>query len=346
MASFITVHYLNNQTQPVLYFPATIRFYDSAIQLLGHRSLDRFWDNCCTTQDYIRRLSFWRKWEGQIPAQSIIPVLISILFISYGAAVAWKNSLFTGLMPLLMGTLYFLGNAAFRISGGRYILPVDWISMLYFSIGLAALSSHCTLIVMNRTLPSNFENNAFSRQLPIKKERKLVYSPGFYLVLGTLLLIGISLPLIEKVYPPRYTQNRSDSMRQNFFNSDLLDPNQRVEFERFLEGGGQILTGKALYPRLFPPETGEPGNKDYYPSKPYPYLSFLVIGPEWRPIRVPLEELDGDLPDGSDVLVLTCPDRKSNSLAAGIFVDNDLEHLFISDPLPGELICPLPEPMD
>ncbi|MFN2175968.1 MAG: ArnT family glycosyltransferase [Anaerolineales bacterium] len=346
IASFVTVHYLNNQTQPVLYLPATIRIYDSTIQFYGHRSLEKFWDDCCTTQSYIRRLPFWHKWEGQIPAQSIIPVLISILFISAGISAAWKYGWIAGILPVLMGFIYFLGNAAFRISGGRYILPVDWISILYFSIGLAAFSSRCTLVVLNKSLPTNFENEVYASQESPQKARKLVYSPGFYLSLVILVLIGISLPLMEKVYPPRYTRSMSENMSEMFINSDLLDDNLQENLNQFLEGGGQILTGRALYPRLFPPDTGEPGNKDYYPSKPYPYLSFMLIGPEWKPVRIPLEKLEVDFPDGSDVLVLTCPDWDSNSLAAGIYNDSlELEGIVVSDPLPQELICPLPEPI-
>jgi hypothetical protein len=138
----------------------------------------------------------------------------------------------------------------------------------------------------------------------------------------------------------------SENMSEMFINSDLLDDNLQENLNQFLEGGGQILTGRALYPRLFPPDTGEPGNKDYYPSKPYPYLSFMLIGPEWKPVRIPLEKLEVDFPDGSDVLVLTCPDWDSNSLAAGIYNDSlELEGIVVSDPLPQELICPLPEPI-
>jgi len=345
IASFVAVHYLNNQTQLVMYFPATIRIFDSAIQLSGHRSLEKFWDDCCTTQSYIRRLPFWHKWEGQIPAQSIIPILLSILVISYGINLVWKKSLVAGIMPLLMGIVYFLGNAAFRISGGRYIIPVDWISVLYFSVGLAALSSHCTLVILNKRLPPDFENIAFSSRETPQKGKKLLYSPGFYIAIILLVIIGVSLPLIEKVYTPRFTQARSENMSEIVLNSNLADQNQRDMFKRFLDGGGQILTGRALYPRLFPPATGEPSNKDYYPSKPYPYISFLVIGPEWKPVRIPLEKLDGDFPDGSDVLVLTCPEWESSSLAVGIFKDNNnLEYLLVSDPLPAYLYCPLPEP--
>jgi hypothetical protein len=53
---FITNHFLNSQVQSFLYLPATFRLPDSAVGFLGHKDPAKFWEQCCSAENYIRRL--------------------------------------------------------------------------------------------------------------------------------------------------------------------------------------------------------------------------------------------------------------------------------------------------
>ena len=71
VAGFIVTHYLNSQIQTISMFPNTFRTFDSLTAFTGHRSTVRLWEECCTTQNYIRRMPYWHKWNGVFPSQSI-----------------------------------------------------------------------------------------------------------------------------------------------------------------------------------------------------------------------------------------------------------------------------------
>ena len=140
LGRFFAAHFLNNQIQMVLLFPSTYRSIDSGIAFLGHSNTSRLWQDCCSLTGYTRRLPFWKGWDGQIPLQSILPILLTTILMAAGVNSTWKKHHMAGLVPALAALFYITFNAALRNSGGRYLLPVDWITLLYFSIGAITIS--------------------------------------------------------------------------------------------------------------------------------------------------------------------------------------------------------------
>ena len=61
---------------------------------------------------------------------------LNIFFITLGISVAWRQEKLVGLIPLAMFMFYDLSNGFARTSGGRYIVPIDWIVTIYFLIGV------------------------------------------------------------------------------------------------------------------------------------------------------------------------------------------------------------------
>ena len=53
-------------------------------------------------------------------------------------------------MPLLIHFTYSLSVVTARISGWRFIMPVDWIPQMYYSIGLIQLVLMLASVVWNR----------------------------------------------------------------------------------------------------------------------------------------------------------------------------------------------------
>jgi hypothetical protein len=83
---------------------------------------------------------FWRAdWNGNFTPSSFLFVALNIFFIMLGISVAWKQKRLAGLAPLAVFLIYNLSNALARTSGGRYIVPMDWIVPLYFMMGILFL---------------------------------------------------------------------------------------------------------------------------------------------------------------------------------------------------------------
>ncbi|MFN2152410.1 MAG: hypothetical protein ACK2T5_12480, partial [Anaerolineales bacterium] len=79
---------------------------------------------------------------------------------------------------------------------------------------------------------------------------------------------------------------------------------------------------------------------------PYPKVTFYLVGPLNQGIRLPQESAPATFPNGSDVVVIGCPDNKTME-ALGVVVygkDGNLIDVLIREPLPESSACPLPVP--
>ncbi len=343
VVSFVTAHYLNSQTQIFLTLPTSIRAMDSAISFFGHRSPEMLWYECCSLSGYIRRLPFWHQWNGYIPSQTIIPLVVNLFIIAIGIQEAWKKQKLIGLFPIIASAYYILVNAIFRNSGGRYILPVDWVGVLYYCIGLSRLFLWgVSLFSQNQTalkLESLLEQ---AETTPDNFQKDLLRNPKFYALSIALLLIG-SLPVVvERSIPPIYVDSLKNESLNALMESELLLASDRSTLNALLDDNGTILLGRALYPRFYRANRGEPDNDNPMEAKPFSRIGFYIAGPENRPIIMPLDEPPEYFPNTSTVMVFGCQGVEFQTLAVAIFDStNSPEAFLLRDPLPATLACPL-----
>lgn len=340
VASFIFSHYNNSQLQTLLIFPTSMRPLDSLAGFIGYQSFELLWENCCSMQNYTRRLPFWRRWDGIIPMQSSIPIILNALFLSWGFQVAWRKQKLTGLVPLAFAFTYLTMNAFFRNSGGRYILPVDWILVVYFCIGLADLSTQFMQKIFGFKMPVKFLFNNAKHEKP-PTPIAILRSPAFYsLSIGFLLLASL-IPLTEKAFSQRYTPDKQNELVYNLLQSELLLPDQGQAIETFLNHGGTITSGRALYPRFFREFLGEPGSTNPFGPRDYPRIGFYLAGPQYSPVILPTLTKPGLFPHASDVLVFRCSTEEVFGVAV---FDEDGKHqaTYLRSPLPLSLGCPFP----
>lgn len=347
VAGFITTHYLNSQIQPIIYFPTTIRTFDSLVGFLGHKSPQLLWEECCSSLNYTRRMPYWRKWGGIFPRQSLVPIIITSILIAFGISSGWKRNRYTSLLPLGMSIIYFGVNALFRNSGGRYILPVDWVGMLYFSLGLASISIVCLHKLSRIQVPDDFEY--FAQQLPqgeIPEKKSLLLSPVFYVSVIGLFLIGMVLPAVERLVPPHYNDIRINSLIEEYIESDLHNDEELEMIKNFLDQGGELSVGRAMYPRFFPAFQGEESHKRTFDPKPYSYLGFFLVGPVSRYGVLPLPDFQDELANAADVIVIGCPGEDGPLLSVAVFNQSgSVQSIHTRSPLPSDLTCPFPEPI-
>jgi hypothetical protein len=372
VARFVIGHYLNSQLQTVLILPGTFRGLDSFTSFLGHHSLERLWYECCSSLSYIRRLPYWHKWDGRFPAQSFIPILLNLLMVALGVQEAWKRQRWVGLLPLAFNVTYLVFNALFRNSGGRYILPVDWVGVLYFGIGLARATESLVAwlgLCLPRgtkgpaTLPDEVAVDAGVPVRAAPSTPRLLHSPRFYLIAVSIFLIGCLPPWVERAFPQRYTEEYQAAMLETLLNSQFLDDAQRTQLQAFLSDGGVILVGRAMYPINVPPYAADLVRFRLAPQ-PYPRAGFYLIGQYNSMMSIPIERsLFAQkrlryFPNAVDVLAIGCPPE--DLLLVGIFAPSSavprpsslvhspssvsLETVITRYPYPSVLSCPLPTP--
>lgn len=345
VVSFTLDHYANSQIQEVLLLPATVRSIDSAIGFLGHRSFAQFWDDCCGVRNYVRRLPFWHRWNGSLPLQSFLPVLANLALISIGLAVAWKKGRPIGLVPLGFSSAYLLINALVRNSGGRYILPVDWAGILYYTIGLTQLFVW-TLNYFEMPVSEHLtgETGDLSpARLPAQGKLWELKAVQFIALAVGIFLVGLLVPLAEKIVPPRYTEG---IMQARLTALQAIGPDQSSsplpKTAPFLESGGIIVQGRALYPRFYKADQGESGNWIAFLPRPYPRLSFYLVGPANLDVVMPATEQPEEFQHGTDALVFGCWSKDHvDALFVSLYSDAQSvpNHVLQRDP-PTDLTCP------
>jgi hypothetical protein len=350
IVNFILSHYMNSQIQMVLILPTSFRLIDSGIEFIGHKELPQFWEDCCSIIGYIRRLPFWFKWDGILPHQSIIPVVLNIFLLAFGISVSWHNYRLIGLLPAAIMVTHLLINAVVRNSGGRYILPVDWVSFLYFSIGLAHITLWGFKYFTNKE-PSRLVTVEISTDTKTLEERStpIAKSPQMKTILIVaigLLLVGFSLPFTERVISARYQNQLMPSQVISIIEQDAknIDTYDLESIKSILADNSVILQGRALYPRFHAANVGEPGEWRSFQPRPYSRVSFYLVGPQNHGVILPYNSAPDYFLHGSDVVVIGCyNDRYFDAL--GIITldpaDQSVDEVLVRTPLDG-LTCPLP----
>jgi 4-amino-4-deoxy-L-arabinose transferase-like glycosyltransferase len=344
VARFVSAHYLNSQMQIFLTLPTTFRPFDSLAAFMVHRSPERLWTECCSALNYIRRLPYWHKWYGDIPTQAVVLLAINLVLIALGIQQSWKRNRWTGLLPAVLVFFHLLVNALARNSGGRYILTVDWIGMLYFSFGLAGASVWAVNLFTKERLP--LEADPGHGSIPAESnipDTYILRSPQFYLLVILLLAIGSLAPVLEKTIPPRFTQQTQSQMMNLLLDSPDLSAEQRQGLLNLLKANIFVSVGRALYPRYYQAGQGEPGSPDPLEPKDYPRLGFYLVGKMAQPIILPLVNQPGAFRNGSDALVIGCQDGQAAVVALFESPDGPLKSVFFRSDGLTPLICINPD---
>jgi hypothetical protein len=336
---FITNHFVNSQVQSVLYLPATFRLPDSLVEFLGHRDPAKFWEQCCSAEGYIRRLPFWFKWNGHLPSQSLLLLVLNLFLISVGIVFSWNHVKFIALLPLSANLGYTFINALVRNSGGRYILPVDWISILYFSIGLGQLTIWIITYIRGSKIPQSVLGQIDSSDNDFKVS---LWRKTYLTTSAMIFLIACLLPISEKIISPRFSADQMQE-RQNQL-VQLLD----FSLDNFKNQGGRFLHGRALYPRFHNADQGEAGTRRTpFSPQPFSRLDFYMVGPYNGGIILPLESSPNLFPNGSDVLVIGCPGKQYFDALVVATYDptGKTVQIFSREPFPQNWSCPLQSPV-
>lgn len=331
-------HFSNSFIQVFLVLPSTFRPLDSLVSYAAHRDADQLWVECCSALAYVRRLPYWHKWDGKFPSQALVPLAFSIMLIALGIARSWNHRRWVGLLPAVLALVHITINALVRNSGGRYILPLDWVGLLYFSIGLAAV----TLWLIQALTGRSIAERLFLTPRPVLSEsrpRSPWRSPVFYAVAAALLLAGAAAPILESAVPARYTAARQEQMLAGLLSSSLLTCDDRAALQTVINQDGVVLAGSGLYPRFYRSGEGEPGTNNPFSSAPYRRVGFYLAGPISSAVVLPDQRQPDFFPNGADVLLIGCP--TGEPLVVAIFDQSFTPAAVLLQPgSPASIACP------
>jgi hypothetical protein len=293
-------------------------------------------------------------WLGQISGSMRIYITLNLLLLAIGIGTAWKRIGFVSLVPLMVFFFYNLANAFARTSGGRYIVPADWVVYFYFAIGIVEVVRICIVIL-------GFESVVIFREStdpkPSTSFAKFNLGKVGLIVLPFFLMVT-ALPVIELMSPgEKPMENKKALMQQldeiSFFASTGLS---RKEVNKFLrQPEALLISGYDFYPRYYSHLEGESvfsGKDTPYTARDYPRLVFTLLLPtNNRSVLFPTDESRLYFPDAAEVIVGGCQVGQSAILkpylnyisAAFVVIKGDPEMIYVRVP-EAPLTCPLREP--
>ncbi|MEO7839390.1 MAG: hypothetical protein ABIU06_08580 [Anaerolineales bacterium] len=282
---------------------------------------------------------YWQPdWDGYLTPSSLFFLILNVFFIALGISLAWHKLRLNGLTPLAVFIFYNISNALARTSGGRYLVPMDWIVSIYFLLGVFWL-----ITWFADAIGVKWDLFAIPNNHDIPQKINSLNFRGVIAILSALFGLGSLIPLSENFYPPRY-QNMD--VRQT-----LIDHKQEIakagistaDIDLFLKNSNaEILVGRILYPRYYPMDRGE-FLFDPFVTMGFPRTAFTLIGPQGeRGVILPGSSPD-HFPHAVDAIVLGCKEEKYLDALAVILLDES-GAIYTRAPK-SDLQCPLKQPV-
>lgn len=317
---FVSAHYFHNAIYSYIYLPQSFRIEN--------------------LRAYVASEPFWGAWQGELSSQSWILLFINMGLIALGFGTAWKKNRYIAIVPLLIGMGYNASVSVGRISGWRFILPADWITLVYFSIGLVQFS-YIVWYVVTRSMQDVSARN--ESQTVEKASASWVNATTIAVIF---LLIGSAVAYGNRLFSNRYLEKSSQQLMSEYLiaTESLGQPFTEDELSRFLQSENAVIVyGQAIYPYYLKSDSG-PVNHAWPAYKPRPYnrVVFYLVGSESSNVILPILSPKFDFTDGADVIVIGCANDNGDVEALSVLLTGESPSLFTREPMPA-LVCPFPE---
>ena len=281
IAHFVSVHFLNSEISGFRLFPLRDHL-DDPRELL--RSEEPFWELLDS---------------GDLTSYNLVFLGLGFFVWALGIAAAHQRSPHAGFIPLAAILLFNFSTAVGRYSAGRYLIPADWIMMLYFAAGLADLIS-----ILYRTCGGQISQAAD----PVRTR------PAYGQTILCMLLIAAAIPVCDRLIPQSFVPEDPAAVEAQV---GTLQTECPAEDRLYLHA-------IAIYPRWYAAGEGEPESaKQGYGVTDHGRLVFLTLAPgNFGTIELPLDEPPVFFPDGSEVRFNACLNGPT-SIAEKIIVEKD-----------------------
>jgi hypothetical protein len=290
-------YFIHNEILSVTYLPMDLKFKD--------------------LPTYMEDAQLWSNPKDSLPARTLPVFFFTLCVIAVGLGVSYRRAGWIGIAPLIFHFVYNFTVTLIFASGWRFILPVDWVSLLYFSIGLAQIS-----VALGSLFTRNDSSQpAFNFEYtPIARNKTVI-------TLVLLAMFGVSFPIFERSFPEQYLERDARILVQKYipdgFSVDENSALSALNVESFLanESGAVAIHGRALYPSYY--KQGQFWGDSIYlgESKQYDRLEFMLIGANGASVYLPSAPAPEYFPHASTVFVIGC--QSPNAIRALAVKVND-----------------------
>ena len=250
------------------------------------------------------RVPYWRiDWDGRVHPRSFILLIVNLGLIAWGFSTIRKLNGRIAIIFVLAIFAHIGINVLARQSGSRYLLEVDWMFSMFYSIGVIEWIYLFNKGQTESSLSRRVEKNNQSFFL-IEKSGKNKYI--LLLASAVILFVGVFIPLIEVFLPNQYPDEKKEEHLEYLLN-DVNSPLTQMEEDQlaaFLEmDGASAVYGRALYPNYY--ETGQQvvsTKIKYFDNS----LTFYIAGEEVIYAVLPVTEPPDYFPHGSEIIAIGC----------------------------------------
>ena len=254
--------------------------------------------------DFLRiNRPFWAEVYSEPNGINALIIVINLSLVALGFSITFKQNPKPVISLLGLFTVYNLSSAVVRLSGWRFILPLDWVIYVFFALGILEVFSWAFSniagwdIKNSATWLADIQINA-----GITKRNWTWYASFGFLFL----LTGALIPIREHLLPnqlPDYSRQEVcehiDTALAESAHSDL-----REEFMTFcLSEDTSVFKGYGIYPRYFKSGEGYYNriNDPWFGEQDYARLVFRLIGT--RNAKVYIKTLSENIrfPNGATV---------------------------------------------
>ena len=246
--------------------------------------------------------AFWESLDNDsLQGYDLVFFGLGLLVWAVGAGACHQRCPRAGLIPLAAITLFNFSTALGRYSAGRYLIPTDWIMMLYFAAGLADILS-----MLYRCCGGRDELRTGQRD----------NIPPYALTVIVTLLIAAAIPLADRTIPQRFVPADAEAVQEK---TGTMTMQCAAEDQLY-------LNALAVYPRYYAADEGEQESaKQGYEAVDHGRLVFLTLAPgNFGTMEMALEEAPEYLPDGAEVWLSACINGPT-SLVDSLLVEKDGE---------------------
>lgn len=272
-------------------------------------------------------------WQGDFSAKQWIAVIFWMIAGALSIGFLIKLHGLAGFSIFYFWFVYAFSIGFSRSSGGRYVVPTNWIPLLL-------LSFFCTLIF-------------FRGNITISEINKEMGTRWIHLILIAAFTAFFTAVLIFETYMPEKITSISDGdlsvlkerlSEHNEINWDLIEKQEQ-------DGSLHITHGITLYPRYYYFLGGEHTPSGALMRKEYSRMTFYGINSDTdgyisQEYMMPHTEMIDLFPHGSVFRAISCRSAYQYEDVLAVTVetpDGDI-YTYTRDPLP-EFSCPVPEPV-
>lgn len=332
--TFIFQHFFHNEIMAFFILPHSISLND-----LDNTLQTPYW------QDILN-------WRGELPANSSILIFFNIALLSIGIGAAWKRWRAAGLIPLIIQISYYFANGVVRNSGARYLVPVDWVMLVYFGLGIIQVFHWLGCMIGVESAAGTAEPEAtleaaVGQAAPLRWQRSVMIG-AIFLALGGL------LPLSKFAFPKQLPEKNPAEILLELKNIEwndetVVDWLDSLETNRsFEQPEVAVVMGRGLYPRFYEVGQGESNGElalSRLPASSDSRFTMRILAYDFTYLAIlPMPHSPTEIPDGVTTVVIGCHyGREKHIDAAAILILSDVGEVYwrSSDV---ELSCRLPLP--